>query len=324
MAEHRIVYLPIFEQGPTHETQVANKRGLYDGLSLYGKVAELDYLAIPRPQLFDAVCQVIREIDATILFTQLHAADCLTPQQMRDIRVLFPNLIICNWSGDHWKHSLTSPSMLELCHTLDIQLTAAIDAIDTYRENNIRAFYWNMAYEKPVGNLPDMPTYDVVFIANVVSDRRRELMKFLKSLPHKVGIYGDWSESDGRNMYDFGPGEALYKKATISIADNTYPESCNFMSNRVYQTLVAGGALLLQQHIPRMAEIGGLVDGEHYIEWRENDDLAEKIVYWLDPAHEAKRRLLVEQGREFALAKHTYAERARQLFEEFIPEVARA
>jgi HEPN domain-containing protein len=324
MAEHRILYLPIFEPGTVHDLQVVNKRGLYDGLSLYAKVAELDYLNIPRPELFGAVVQVLREIDATILFTQLHAADCLTPQNMRDIRALFPNLIIINWSGDHWHHSLTSPSMLELCHTLDFQLTAAIDAIVTYAENEIKAFYWNMGYEKPVGDLPDMPTYDIVFLANVVSERRRELMKFLKSLPYNVGIYGDWDGRDGRNVYDFGQGEALYKNATISIADNTYPESCNFMSNRVYQTLVAGGAILLQQHIPRMAEIGGLVDGVHYIEWQENDDLKDKIAYWLDPEHAPERCQIVEQGREFALAKHTYAERARQLFKEFLPEVIRA
>lgn len=317
---NRIVYLPIFEAGePTHSRQVINKRGLYNALSAYGRVAELDYLAYPREQLFGVVCQVLREIDATMLFTQLHAANCLTSQNMRDIRALFPNITIINWSGDHWKHSLTSPEMLDLCHTLDMQLVAAIDSLPIYAENGIRAFYWNIAYECPVGELPDVPAHDVVFLANVISDRRRELMKFLKTLPYNVGIYGDWDKADGRNVYDFGAGEALYKKATIAIADNTYPESNNYISNRPMQVLVAGGALLLHQHVPRMAEISGLVNGVHYVEWFENDDLAEKIAYWMKPEQTEARNQIVIQGREFALAKHTYAERARQLFEEFLP-----
>lgn len=320
MTEHRILYLPIFEGPPVHDTQVRNKRGLFNGLSLYGEVEELDYLAVPRAELYQKVVDRLRALDATMLFTQLHAADCLTPTQMRDIRALFPNLMIINWSGDHWKHSLTSEPMLELCKTFDIQLVASIDALPIYAEHGIRAYYWNIAYEYPVGELPDMPAYNVVFLANVISDRRRELMKYLRALPYSVGIYGDWDKSDGRNVYDFGAGEALYKKATIAIADNTYPESNNYISNRPMQALVAGGALLLHEHVPKMVEISGLLDGVHYIEWRDMADLNEKIAYWLDPAHEDARCQIVAQGREFAQRWHTYPERARQLFEEFIPQ----
>lgn len=320
----RILYLPIFEGPPIHDTQVANKRGLHNALLKYAEVEELDYLAIPRAELFQEVVDRLRAIDATILFTQLHAADCLTAQNMRDIRALFPNIRIINWSGDHWKHSLTSEAMLELCKTFDVQLVASVDVLPTYAENGIRAFYWNIAYEYPIGSLPDMPAYNIVFLANVISDQRRELMKFLKALPYAVGIYGDWDQSDGRNCYDFGAGEALYKKATIAIADNTYPESNNYISNRPMQILVAGGALLLHQHVPKMVEISGLVNGVHYVEWHDNADLNEKIAYWLDPEHETERRRIVEQGRELALRWHTYPERARQLFEEFLPEVARA
>src|SRR5512133_1874639 len=110
--------------------------------------------------------------------------------------------------------------MLSLCQSFDLQLVAAPDVLPVYARHGINAKFWQIAYEAPVGPLPEVPEYDVVFLGNVISETRRALLEWLRSLDGvKVGIYGDWQYADGNCLYDFAFGEALYKKAKIAIAD---------------------------------------------------------------------------------------------------------
>lgn len=320
----RILYLPIIEPGDNHETALLNKRGLRDALSAYGDVRQLDYLAIDQAELYRAVRVAIDDFQPSLLLTQLHGVDRLTPDNLRAIRADYPTLRIVNWSGDSWSHGLTSPEILDLASTFDLQLVAAPDVLPIYAEHGINAGFWQIAYEAPVGELPDMPSYDVVFLGNIISDERRKMLEFLSSLEDvSVGIYGDWEHSDGRNTYNFGAGEALYRGAKIAIADNVYPDQQNYVSNRPIQALVAGGALLLHQRVPKMAELLGIEAGTHYVEWTDFADLETQIRKYLKAGNEPRRRKMVKAGQEYALDHHLYSNRAKQLFEELLPEVSR-
>lgn len=320
----RVLYLPIIEPGRFHDVALANKRGLRDALTTYGIVRQMDYLALPRESLFREVMGHIEEFQPTLFLTQFHSAEHLTPADLANIRAKYPALRLVNWSGDSWNHSLVSEPMLDLARQYDLWTVAAPDVLPTYAERNIHAAYWQIAYEAPVGKLPDMPTYDVVFLANVINDERRELMDFLRTLDGvSVGIYGDWEHADGTCQYDFGAGEALYKNAKIAIADNVYPDQQNYVSNRPIQALVAGGALLLHQHVPKMVDLLGIERGTHYVEWDTFETLEKHIRSYLKKGNEPRRRKIVKAGQEYALAHHLYCHRAKQLFEELLPEVAR-
>src|SRR5690606_4711585 len=99
----------------------------------------------------------------------------------------YPGITWVNWSGDSWAHSLTAPAILELAREFDLWLVAAPDALPTYAAEGIRAAYWNIALEPSVEPLPDMPAYDVVFLANVINDKRRQLMERLRAIQQRDG-----------------------------------------------------------------------------------------------------------------------------------------
>lgn len=321
----RILYHPIYENGRVHQTAVTQKRGLYDALCKRGyQVLDYDYLyRNTLVNLQDEVSNLIAIYQPDMMLTQYHGADPVNPAMLAHWRSLRPQMKICNWSGDSWLHSLTAAPMLELLRHVDLQLVAAPDVLPVYAEHGIQARYFNIAYEPPVAELPEMPTYDIVYLANVINQKRRTLMENLKSLEAngvRVGIYGDWDRADGDNVYNFAAGEALYKNAKIAIADNSYPEQVNYISNRPMQAMAAGGAILLHEYVPKMFELSGWLPAREYIMWRDWDDLKGRIGYWLH-ASENERQRIVKAGQEHVLANHTWGERVRVLFDEYLPEV---
>ncbi len=322
-----ILYLPIIEPGAFHDVALKNKRGLLNALINRGHmVYQFDYMAYDGA-VYDSIAPFIVRVEIDLLLTQLHGPDHLSPadlRSLRGLRGLRPNMKIINWSGDSWTHSLTSPGMMDLCQELDLQLVASPDVLPDYEAAGIRAHYWQIAYEQPVGDLPEMPTYDIVFLGNVISDKRREMLEMLRALPYRVGIYGDWEHADGHNTYDFGAGEALYKNATLAIADNVYPDSQNYISNRPFQILMAGGALMLHQRVEKMAKLAGLLPLDDYVEWTDLGHLREEINYWLTSKlnrTNAMRKAIVADGQDYAREHHTYAQRVDQLLDEFLPEL---
>jgi hypothetical protein len=318
----KILYLPIFEPGDNHDTAVRNKRGLHDALIAAGHaVYEFDYLAQTQG-LEDHLRTICGQFQPDLLLTQLHGHEPLTVGMMQRLRRDYPTMRVVNWSGDSWLHSLVGEQYLPLVREFDLQLCAAPDILPFYETLGIPAAFWQIAYEFPVGDLPTMPVYDVVFLGNIISEPRLQMLERLRALDGiRVGIYGDWLRANGRNVYNFGAGEALYKLAKVAIADNTYPEARNYTSNRPIQILMAGGATLLHQHVPKMDVLLGIQAGIHYIEWSDLDDLCFKIGYWIGQYGQAPQQRLVRDGQAFARARHTYTTRVTQLFDEFLPMI---
>lgn len=323
MDRMRTLYLPIIEPGAFHDLAAANKRGLRDAFEKVGPVLDWDYLANDRDTTYQGFINRIEQFDPSLIFTQFHAADILTPEQVLELRAAYPAIQWVNWSGDSWLHSLTSDPMLALAKTYDLWLVAAPDVLPVYTEQGINAAFWQIAYEPPALPLPEMPTYDVVFLGNVISDKRRALLETLRTLDGvNVGIYGDWERADGHNTYDFAAGEALYKNATLAIADLAYVDQTNYISNRPFHILAAGGALLLHQHVPKMDALSdGLEAGKHYVEWQTLDDLPVLIAEWMQPKQAKKRKAIVKAGQAFALDRHTWDARVKLLLDELLPNI---
>lgn len=318
----KILYLPIFEPGGVHDIAVLNKRGLYNALVKRGcEVVEYDYLASDNLEQVD---WLIQDIQPDLLLTQLHGHEPVTVEIMQRWRALWPAMRVVNWSGDSWRHGLVGEKYLPLVRQFDLQLVAAPDVLPEYEALGIRAAFWQIAYEAPVGELPEMPWYDIVFLGNAFTDQRKEMMQRLKALETKdlkIGIYGDWEHADGYNCYDFGQGEALYKYAKVAIADNTYIDQQNYVSNRPIQILMAGGAVLLHQYVAKMPDLLGIKPGVHYIVWHDLDDLMFKAKYWVQQYGGPIQGAMVKRGQEYAQACHTYDSRVEQLFDELLPMI---
>src|SRR5574342_904502 len=278
----RFLYLPILEPGAFHAAAVREKRGLFSALAERTEVLQWDYLDNEPATRYHGFRNRIAQFEPTHILTQLHGADIFTPDQIAQLQADYPGMTWINWSGDSWNHSLIAPDILRLAHLYNLWLVAAPGVLPIYEAEGIHAAYWNIAYEAPVLPLPEMPTYDVVFLGNVTNDDRRKLIEFLHSLrgTYKVGIYGDWEHADGHNTYHFAEGAALYKNAKSAIADNAAPDNKESISNRPIQITGAGGALLLHQRVPNMEALTGWRRGAHYIEWLDLESLEYKIRKW--------------------------------------------
>lgn len=315
----KILYLPILESGTFHENAVRYKRGLYTALAKAGhQVTEFDYLAHVGSGLAQDIAALISLQMPDLMLTQFHGPDPVTPKMLAWLRALKPDMKVVNWSGDSWLHSLTGEPMLELLRQVDVQLVAAPDVLPEYEPHGIHAGYWNIAYEPPVRPLPEMPEYDVVFLGNVINEKRRAMLEMLRALPYRVGIYGDWEHADGHNTYDFAAGEALYRNARIAIADNVYPDQQNYISNRPMQIMAAGGAVCLHQRVEKMELLAGWQSGVHYVEWTDLESLKEAIGYLMQDWQLSGVRRMVATARAHVLAHHTFEARVKELMEKWV------
>ncbi len=326
----RILYLPIFESGYPHQKQ--HKRGLRQALAALtftdrtAIVYEYDY--INAPDMETELPYLVETFLPHILMMQLHGHEPVTADMLGKLRATNPKMVVYNWNGDYWPHGLTAPPMLKVLAHVDLQLTVNASVIDTYRDLGIAAAYWQIGFEHPLTEPPKLPATDVVFLGNAYSEERKQLEARLATLDSqyiKVQLWGDgWEHSAGNTLYDFTAGAAIYQSAKISIGDNQFPETVGFVSNRIFQALAAGGALLLHQRVLGLEDLTGLVDGVHYIEWVYFDDLLDKIAYWLDRKRAPKRRRIARAGSEYVRHNHSFDNRVKELFEDLMPLAKRA
>lgn len=302
----RILMATLYDRGFGHY-----KRGLRDAFSRVGAVVEVDYLMHPE--------QLVRMAWAWqphIVFAQM-----CDPALMKRVRDYAPDAVIVNWNGDVHRDVLLSPQMLQQCRYTDLMTVVNADVLPEYAKRGIAAAFWEIGFEPVPDTLPAMPKHDVLFLGSSYSPARAKLGKFLKELPHNVGIYGyNWGElGSGSTLYDFAAGAALYRNCKIAIGDNQYQDKA-FVSNRLFEAL-ANGAFLLHQRIPDLEAHTGLVEGVHYVSWTDLDDLRGKIAHYLTKAGAKERAKIAKAGEKFVRERHSFDARVKQLFEELLPNI---
>lgn len=311
---HRIVYLPIYEQG--YPVQKEQKRGLREALAKIAVVAEYDYVTrfteIGKDRMMIEIRDLIDRLQPTILLTQLHNGSQIDSTDIQGIKNNWRDVKFVNWNGDFWPENLLSEDGIKLAKSFDLQLTVNRSALDDYKKMGVMAEYWQIGYE-PDGICDEIGTsYDMVFLASGYSKARQNLVKQLRGLGIKFGLYGSgWPQgwSEGQNIYNFTEGCKVYKGAKISIGDSQWPDT-GFVSNRVFQALAAGGSALAHQWFRDMDKLG-LVDGETCIIWRDFSELETKIKYYL--THEKERKAIALAGEQLALNRHSFDVRVQEL-----------
>lgn len=306
---YRILYLPIIDPGAYHDIALANKRGLLMALRAVGEVRMMDYLSLPQGQLFDHLALAVEDFQPALILTQFQGPDRITPDQLRTIRSYGAPIV--NFNGDYWPHSLVSVEMLALLKEIDLQLVVNAAVLKIYAANGIPAAFWPFGVEEPNRPLPDVPTYDVVFLGNNYSDKRQQLYAVLRGLPCSVGIYGTgWPQAEGECNYDFAYGMALYSRAKIAISDNQFPDAEGYLSDRPYQAMAAG-CCVLQQEVAFLNLWTGFVKNRHYVGFRSLTEIPSRVKELLKT--DRLRRWFADNGREFVLSHHTFDQRVKEL-----------
>lgn len=318
-ASLRILYLPIFESKAYPHHPIL-KRGLREALQRMGHLIEVDYLN----EAYNLV-ELVTAWQPDILFTQCQR-DLIDLTAARRTQ---PEMLVLNWNGDVYLDALIDAKTIAwLRENVDVQLMVNGAALPAYKEHGIPAAYWQCGYEPVLGNVvvsaEDAP--EIVLMGSAYSAKRRELADLLTGLPYKVHLVGTgWVEypdhNAGNTTYQFEVSNAIRRAAKIEVGDNQYVSDTGFISNRIFDCLAAGGALLLHQKVSRLEEFTGLCAGVHYVEWADNDDLRKKIAYYMNPKNEAKRKKIVAAGQAVARECHSFDARLRELFNDILPRV---
>lgn len=313
----RILYLPIFESKvyPHHPIQ---KRGLREALSRIGHVVEVDYLNQP----YD-LAELVRNWQPHILVSQCQRDKI----DLSEARRICPNMLVLNWNGDVYLDALIDPASLAwMQQNVDVQLVVNAAALPAYAAAGVKAAYWQCGYEPVNEELEVGREIDVVFMGSAYAPPRIELADHLTALPYKVLLIGtgwvNYPEHNGNNTtYDFELSNAIRRRAKIEVGDNQWLTDTGFVSNRMFDSLAAGGALMLHQHVPELEKYTGLVAGVHYIEWTDFEDMKRQVKYWLDPKQDKKRAKIVNAARDYVRECHSFDARVSQLFNEILPGV---
>ena len=317
--KQRILYLPIFES-KTYPHHRAMKRGLREALQKIGDVVEVDYLN----EDYDLV-ELVKAWQPHILFTQCQRDKI----DLTAARAACPEMLVLNWNGDVYLDALINPETLDwLKANVDVQLCVNGAALDTYQASKIPAAYWQCAYEpvhEKVGVSPENAP-EIVLMGSAYSTNRHKLATRLTELPYKVHLVGTgWvnypDHNAGNTTYNFEVSNAIRRAAKIEIGDNQYASDTGFISNRIFDCLAAGGAILLHQTVDHLEDYTGLRAGHHYIEWTDFDDLKTKIAYYMNPKHAAKRDKIVKCAYDYVRTHHSFEARLRELFCDIIPRV---
>lgn len=314
--KNRVVYLPIYEQG--WAVQKEQKRGLREALVKHFLVHEFDYIQskdeLGKEGMLQKLKEILNKIQPSLLLTQIHNGEIINSSDLTDLKKEYPFIKIVNWNGDFWPDNLLSKEGIEIAKHVDLQLTVNRDALEKYKAMGINANYWQIGWEPDGVGYPPNTFCDVVFLASGYSQSRQNLVKQLRELNVEFHLYGPaWREgwSRGVTIYDFRTGCSIYQGAKISIGDSQWPET-GFVSNRVFQALVAGGSALAHQWFKDMDKLG-LIDGETCIIWKSFDELKRKIEYYL--THEEERKRIAEAGQNLALTRHSFEVRVQELLE---------
>lgn len=311
----RILYAPIYEPGNVVQHQ--QKKGLRLALQKLGQVWEVDWAA------GESVVNAARAWRPDLCLTQLHSGNDMIYQQAEELRKLCGKLV--NWNGDVYDRSDDS-GYIAILKLFDLHTVVNASAIPRYSIKGVKTAYWQIGYEPDGVGCDDQEIdYDVVFLGSGYSTERQELGRYLKALSYKLAIIGSqWPAgvAIGNTLYDFSAGCQWYHRAKIALGDNQWKSGARgFVSNRLFQALAAGGALVVHQAFEGMEEYIGLKDGVHLRIWHSRAELQSIIDYYLDPANESERRSIVSAGQREVLRHHSFDARVKQLRSMLYPDI---
>ena len=103
----------------------------------------------------------------------------------------------------------------------------------------------------------------------------------------------------------------ICQSSKIVIGVDGWPHRSKSMSARVYRTLCPGGFLLTThtKDIEQMFELG-----THLDTFKDNDELIEKLAYWL--SNDEEREKVAKQGQQYVVDNYQFTPRLQQILDD--------
>jgi len=140
--------------------------------------------------------------------------------------------------------------------------------------------------------------HDVCFVGNIVHGERERLIRLIQErFPSTFVGRAFWEEMARL----FSASRLVFNRSIV-----------NDVNMRVFEA-VACGSLLITNDLAENGQDELLTPGEHLVTYRSDDELIERIRYYLD--HEEEREAIAQRGMERAHAEHTYAHRMQTILD---------
>ena len=191
-------------------------------------------------------------------------------------------------------HLLTH-TRIAMARHFDVVFLAQKDYVEVFRQAGIPYVFWvPLACWPPLHDVgPFERTLDLAYVGSFSAEegeRRRDLFSRLaERFPNHL-IQRCWPREMAR----------IYGRAKIVV------NACinRDINMRVFEAL-ASGALLITDEAEGLEDL--FEDGKHLVIYRDDEDVFEKVAYYLE--HAGERERIAEAGRELVLSKHTYTHR---------------
>ena len=159
-----------------------------------------------------------------------------------------------------------------------------------------RSYYENPLPEKSV---------DLAMVGRLDGDNYTYRRSCVRAV-NELGV----ETNDFSQYYEYAELAEVYRRAKIglNVSRDDYLRDANL---RCFEVM-AGGALLLTPHPTELSQLG-LESKEHFVAFRSEDDLTEKVRYYLN--HPEERKEIARNGREETLRRFTYDRWAQRLVE---------
>jgi spore maturation protein CgeB len=167
---------------------------------------------------------------------------------------------------------------------------------------------------------------EVVFIGSYELDRARSLEYLIRRLPGlDLGIWGPYWQRfvvyRHRSLRRFYKGRGLWGREAVRVLQAS-KIALGFLrkANRDTHTsrsmeIPAAGAFFLAEKTEEHDFLLG--DGIGYVGFVSDEHLADRVSYYLDPAHDTERKAIAEEGRRRILSGgHSFEERICQILGE--------
>lgn len=296
----KIFYLPIYEPG--HQIQKETKVGLLKSLQKVSLVFEYDYA---NGNLNDMLERAY-DLEPDLFVMQIQDANGMFNKHViSNMKAEHPNARFFLWNGDYHPNNLYAQEYIEMLKLFHLTAFATEECINRYPDD-VKKMYLQIGFEEHETPPPD-DLYDIVFLANGYSDKRKNLARFLKEFPYRVGLFGSWPREFGAiadTTYDFYKGAEIMRASKFVISDQQWPHARGYVSNRLFQALYAGGGVVLQQWFDGIDEVLGFEHNKHLLVWKDMEEIADLVGQFIDK--DKTRAKIAEEGREFVLKNYSF------------------
>jgi spore maturation protein CgeB len=236
-----------------------------------------------------------------------HFHDWIEPSIWMEISNELPTKAIIGLGDDHWRYEETRP----VWELFNLVVTPADSKGSEKRRNegftNVFSTQWacNHFLYKNI----DLPRiYDVSFVGRCYGERQ-EFIGTLKRNGINITTFGQgWENGSRVSQADL---IRIFNQSKISLDMSFASEEDKIQIKGRDFEAPGCGSLLLTKDTEEIAEY--FVPGEEIITYKDANDVAEKIKYYLK--NEAEREKIAQKGYERVMREHTYEKRFSEMFE---------